>query len=317
MIKYVFIGSSDYGLPALQKLCALGMPPSLVISQPDKPAGRHLKEQLTPISLYALLHGLPLSKPADINSPDSLATIAEAAPQLIITASYGALLRKKLLSIAPLGAINLHPSLLPKYRGASPIQSAILAGETVTGTSIYRMIAAMDAGPVIAQKSLNIDPLDNYSTLHIKLADQAAEMAVDLLGSLKHKEEAGYSFPEKPQNQTDATWCPKIDSSLCKISWEAPAVAVHNKIRAFSFDPCAWVYFRHLKLKILNAEQTAFAASGETGTIAQVVKKKGFTVNCLDYQLLITTVQAAGKKIMSAAEFANGARISCGEKLWM
>ncbi|MDD4308805.1 MAG: methionyl-tRNA formyltransferase [Candidatus Cloacimonetes bacterium] len=319
MIRSVFIGSSEYGLPALQLMCRNNLKPILVISQPNKPAGRNLRELATPISLHAILNGLPLLTPQDINSPESIAAIMDLAPDIIITASYGGMIGKKLRFAAPGGAINLHPSLLPKYRGASPINSALLNGEKVTGTSIYRLIAALDAGPIIAQAELPILAGENYSCLHIRLADQAAGMLLDLLNS-NFSQNGSISqtrFPESPQDHEKATWCPKIDSSLCNISWHNPAEAVYNKIRAFSCDPGAWVYFRNMKLKILTAELTDDKPEGAVGTIARIVKNLGFTVNCSDYQLLVTKVQAAGKKIMDAGSYTNGARVSSGEKLWM
>jgi len=312
MIRSVFIGSSAYGLPALDALCKHGMQPKLVVSQPDKPAGRNLKTIATPISAYAYEHGLDCFTPDNINDSASVARIAAAQPQLLVTASYGGIIGKELRFLAPYKSINLHPSLLPFYRGASPIQSALLHGEAITGTSIYRLVAALDAGPVLMQNSLEIFPNENYSSLHDRLAEQAAVMLLDFINSIPD------ALPrEKVQIHEQASWCPKIDSTLCMISWQQPAFTVQNKVRAFSYHPGAWCYFRTNKLKILKAELTDLAPSGLCGTIAQIIKNAGFTVNCSDMQLLITEVQAEGKKMMDAAAFANGARLNPGEKLWM
>lgn len=309
MIKHVFIGSSVYALPALELLCKKGMPPLLVISQPDKPAGRNLRSTPTPVARYALDKSLPLIRPADINL--HVEEIASLQPDILITASYGGFIGKKLRHLAPGKAINLHPSLLPRYRGASPIQCALLAGEKTSGNTIFRLSATMDAGPIIAQESLEIRENENYSSLQQRLADQAAGMLLSLL------QNNPLPFAELAQDAALATLCPKIDSSLCQISWKSPALAIQNKIRAFSLEPGAWTYLRGSKLKLLEAIALAEKPSGECGTVASVIKNKGFTVNCLDSQLQILLVQAAGKKIMEASAFVNGARLIPGEKLWM
>lgn len=288
------------------------MKPLLVVSQPTKPAGRNLNNTPTPVSVFALSNNLLLQTPEDINHPDFIATITELMPDLLVTASYGGFIGKKLRHVAPLGAINLHPSLLPYYRGASPIQSALLHGEQITGTTIYRLIAAMDAGPIICQNTLQIAENENFSSLHERLADQAAGMLKEIiLNDILRKQ-----IPT-PQEHEKATWCPKIDSSLCMIDWHQNASTIINKIRAFSLSPGAWVYFRGAKLKLLEAQYTDCPNELEPGCIAGITKKTGFTVNCLDKQVLITKVQAANKKIMDAGAFVNGARIETGEKLWM
>ncbi|PKN72973.1 MAG: methionyl-tRNA formyltransferase [Candidatus Cloacimonetes bacterium HGW-Cloacimonetes-3] len=311
-MRSVFIGSSAYGLPALELLCKNGMQPQLVVSQPDKPAGRNLTTLPTPITAYAIRHEIPFFTPDSINSESSISYIAATTPDILITASYGGIIGKELRFLAPRKAINLHPSLLPKYRGASPIQSALLKGESTTGTTIYRLIAELDAGPIIAQQSLEILPNENYSSLHDRLAAQAATMLLNFL-----QKDTTAIPPETPQEHCQASWCPKIDTSLCMISWNNPAEAVLQKINAFSYHPGAWCYFRTGKLKLLKAQLTDLPSEGLCGTIAKIIKNTGFTVNCLDQQLLISEVQAEGKKLMDAAAFANGARLCTGEKLWM
>jgi len=308
MIANVFIGSSAYALPALNLLCEQGHKPLLVISQPDKPAGRNLHPTPTPVSEYAREHDLPLITPENINTQVEL--LAGLHPELLITASYGGWLGSQLRHLAIGKAINLHPSLLPKYRGASPIQSALLAGETETGTTIFRLTAAMDAGPVIAQEKLTILDNENYSSLHERLALQAAELLSNLISK------AALPFPETPQAESPVSHCAKIDSELCQIDWSKPAKLIQDQIRAFSELPGAWTYFRGGKLKLLSALPLAETTVGEPGTIGALQKNTGFTVNCRDFQLLVTQVQQAGKKTISAAAFMNGARLESGEKLW-
>jgi len=308
----VFIGSSIYGLPALDLLIKQGYQPKLVISQPDKPSGRKQIISPTPVSDYAKANGLNLISQEKINTPEVIACIASLAPDIIITASYGGYIGKDIRRLASRRVINLHPSLLPRYRGASPIQSVLLNGESITGTSIYRLISELDAGPIITQRSLDILPEENYSSLQDRLSQQAAEMLLELM-----QKSSSESFSETPQDHLMASLCPKIDSSTCMISWQMPAIAILNKIRAFSYVPGAWVYFRRAKLKIMEARLTDNPVDGECGAIAQIVKNTGFTVNCQDKQLLITGVQAEGKKIMPAGAYVNGARLCTGEQLWM
>lgn len=312
MHSFVFIGSSTYGLPALDLIIKQGFVPKLVVSQPDKPAGRKQILRPTPVSEYAKKYALNLLTPESINAQEVVNTIASHEPDIIITASYGGYIGKQIRKLASRRVINLHPSLLPKYRGASPIQSVLLNGESITGTSIYRLISELDAGPIIAQRSLEILPGDNFSSLQEKLSNQAAEMLLELM-----RADSTTELAESPQEHQLASLCPKIDSSTCMINWHLPASAVHNKIRAFSFVPGAWVYFRKAKLKLMEARLTDYPVNGECGSIAQIIKNTGFTVNCLDKQLLISAVQAEGKKIMPASAYVNGARLSTGEQLWM
>lgn len=305
-MRNVFIGSSAFGLKALTALLKAGMAPELVISQPERPAGRNLKPVAQPIALFAHDAGLPLYTPEDINSEESIYRIGLIHPEVLITASYGAMLGKKLRQLAPYQAINLHPSLLPKYRGATPIQSAILNGDELSGCSIIRMVAALDAGPILKQKSIAIAAHENHDALQERLAELAAQMLIELLND-------PLPWPETSQDDSQASWCRKLRSADEEINWQRSAKDIFNQIRAFSQNPGAYTWFRGSKLKILAADICSDMQPGRPGEIAAIIRNTGFTVNCQDRPLLIRQVQAAGKKIMSAAAFINGARISPGE----
>lgn len=304
----VFIGTSAYGVPALKSLVEQGLAPKLVVCQPDRPAGRNLRPQPQAISLAARELRLPLITPENINSAESIARIQEIRPELLITASYGGLLGKKLRLMAPWRAINLHPSLLPLYRGATPIQAALMHGDMLTGTTIFRMIATLDAGPMIIQEELSILPNENYGSLHDRLADQAATMLLNLLSDL-----SAWRFT--PQNDAQATFCQKLVPADLEINWEQPAQKVINLIRALSPAPGAISYLNGTQIKIMEAELLPDLCTDGPGTVADVIKNKGFTINCQDHPILVKLIQAAGKKVLSAAAFINGARITAGQTL--
>ncbi len=304
-MRYLFIGSSDYGLPTLQKLLQNDYKPSIVISQPPKPAGRNLHLTPTPVARFAEEHNLPLVTPEDINAEESIAKMAKQNADIIITAAFGGYFGKKIRCLCPLGAINLHPSLLPKYRGASPIQSALLNGETETGTTIYQVTAKMDAGPILAQAKLSIAENETCSELQERLAEQAAALLWQFWSMLKRDKK----LIGAEQDEKQASYCNKITKFSRQINWQKTATEIHNQIRAFSLTPGAWTLFRNKELKVLSSEKTTEPVQGEPGLICAIDNNYGFFVNCLDYKLLIKKVQPAGKKVMTASAFINGARI--------
>ncbi len=305
-MKLIFAGSSAFGIPALQKLVDTN-PPLLVISQPPKVAGRNLRLQMCPVADFAEQKGLNLFHPEDINSRNSLDRIRELQPDLLITASYGGMLKRDLRHIPRLGAINLHPSLLPLYRGATPIQSALLDNAPTTGVSIFRLNAKMDAGALLSQTEMQIDPKENHGSLHTKLADLAASMLLDLLPKLELN-----SIIPREQEQALATFTHKINKDDLLLKWDMPAIKVLSSIRAFSPVPGAHTLWNGIQLKILAASVTGQPANNTPGSIAEIIKNTGFTVNCRDTQLQILTVQPSGKKAMDAWAFQLGARLTLG-----
>lgn len=300
----IFVGSSGFGIPTLAKLLEID-PPLLVVTQPDRAAGRRLKTRPCPLADFALQKGLEVYKPQNINSEESLAKIGKLAPDLIITASYGGFLRRTLRKTSTHEAINLHPSLLPLYRGPTPIRSSLLNGDLSSGVTIFRLTGSMDAGPILSQKPLEIRDEDNYSSLHDRLAELAAKILAELLPLIDDGE-----IQAIEQNESLATLTEKIKGSDLVINWDFPASQVRNRIRAFSSEPGAWSLLRGKPLKVLWAETTSNMANGEPGSIGTIIKNEGFTVNCRDLQLLIRQVKPAGKKAMDAWAFQLGARLS-------
>lgn len=306
-MRVIFAGSSFFGIPALQLLMNKDFP-LLIISQPDKAAGRDLRTRPCPLAEFARSHHLDLFQPEDVNATDSLARIREFAPDLLITASYGAMIRRELRKTPRRGAINLHPSLLPRYRGATPIQSALLNGENLTGATIFRLNARLDAGPILGQRELPIDPGDDHGSLQEKLADLSARLLNGLLPSLEEG-----SNPGMPQDDSAASYTRKLGKADLILDWNLPARAVLNRVRAFSPQPGAQTFLRGQSLKVLAARLIPEPALGAPGSVAVITKNAGIEVNCRDQRLLLTRVQAAGKKIMDAWAWQLGARLLPGD----
>lgn len=306
--RIVFFGSSEFALPALDSLCSLpAYRPILVVTQPDKEKGRSLQHSPTPVGQYAEEHGLPLQKP---DLPSDIADyICGQKPDLIISASYGALIGRSIRKAAGCGAINLHPSLLPLYRGAAPMQSAILNGDNVTGISIFRLNAKMDAGDILYQETHNIHSDEVYTTLHDRLAQRAADLLITKLPDI-----LSAKIVPSPQNHAMATYCGKFNRQDWQINWDAEAFVVGNHIRAFSESPGAFTFYNGKQLKVLQCTATDLDSCDAPGSICGIEKNLGLRVNCRDKQILIKTVQAAGKKAMSAYSWLLGSRATIGQR---
>lgn len=308
-MKIIFAGSSEYAIPALKALLSVpGYELKLVLSQPPTPQGRKLKLEDTPLAKYARKQSLQIFCPEDVNSPESLEQIFSHKADILITASYGAYLKRRLRQGFALGAINLHPSLLPSYRGSSPIRSALLNGEKCTGNTIFKIVAKMDAGPVLIQESLKVQENENYSSLHDRLALQASELLIKLLPVLP-------DIQPQEQEHEAATFTEKVDKDDLLLNFHKKSESIQNQIRAYSQIPGAYTRFRDKKLKILKAELLALPSDLPPGSISQIIKNTGFAISTCDGQLLIHQVQAAGKKIMNAYSYHLGARLQVGERI--
>ncbi len=308
-MRIVFAGSSEYAVPALEELVARRKHQIvLVLSQPARPKGRKLILEDTPLTNAAMLLGLNVYCPEDVNSLESLTRISKAVPHILITASFGAFLGKELRELPRYGAINLHPSLLPLHRGSSPVRSAILSGDVITGNSIFRLSRKMDAGPILMQEQLQIGDDENYSSLHDRLANQAAMMLPDLLDRIP-------GIEEQKQDHSRASYSKLITKSDLKLDFTLPAADLIRRIRAYALEPGAYTVFRGRELKILSAVSLPSPKSYAPGCISAVIKNKGFTIAASDAELLISSVQAAGKTQMDAYTYSLGARFKPGERI--
>lgn len=308
-MRLIFAGSSEFAIPALEMLLKSTYHEiAMVISQPARPKGRKRRLEDTPLARYALESSLKLLKPEQINSKETIDMLGALNADLLITASYGAFIGKKVRELCKFGSINLHPSLLPKYRGASPIQSVLLANESITGNSIFMLEKHMDSGPILIQEELEIEGNENYSSLHDRLAIQAAELLKTLLSDFE-------KYTAKAQDHSLATYTQKIERDDLKLDLSLGAGELLPKIRAFSFEPGAYLLFREKPLKILEAELVQEDSVMPAGSITEIIKNQGFCIATGKHQLRIKTVQAAGKKIMPASAWLLGSRAEVGEIL--
>lgn len=297
-MKIVFWGSSEFAVLALQALPKAGFSVNLVVTQPDAPKGRFLRLEACPVAKTAKELGFPLFQPERLKLEETLARIKEAGADLFVVAAYGRIIPENILNLAFRGTINIHPSLLPKYRGPSPIQSAILNGETETGASIMLLDKEMDHGPLLAQKTVSIQPATTAPKLEQILSILGAELLVATLPRYL----AGEIQPV-PQDHTKATICKMLTREDGKINWPEPAEVIERKIRAFEPWPGTYTHFgspeKSELLKILKA--TVVAGKNEPGLIG-----RDGTIGTGQDLLKLELVQPAGKNPMAFRDFLRG-----------
>jgi len=301
--RIIFMGTSEFAVPTLKKLIQDHKKPQLVITQPDRKRGRGQKLSYTPVKKIALDNDLEVYQPTSVNTPSSLDKIKALKPDLLVTAAYGKILRKKILNIPKYGCINLHPSLLPKYRGPSPINWALFRGDSVTGTSVFFMNKKMDAGDIILQSKLSIQPNDNYGTLSNKLSEKGAQDVMNAISLI----EQGKDSPV-PQNDRYATYSHLITRETRQIKWHQTADEINNQIRGLAPHPCAFSYLKGKEIKILKAVPTCKEHSS-IGRIIDIEKHEGFLVSTGYRLLLIKEIRPQGKPAMSAYAYSLGANI--------
>jgi methionyl-tRNA formyltransferase len=289
--KIIFIGTSQFAVPALENLIKNDYNIISVITAPDKPVGR--KQTITPLPVKqtALKYKLPILQPEKISEISS--KIATLAPDLIIVAAYGQLISKSILDIPRLGCLNLHPSLLPKYRGPSPIQTAILNGDKTTGVTIILMDEKIDHGPIISQKEITIASDENYQTLEKKLAETAADFLIEILPRYIQGE-----IKPQTQDESKASYTKILTRQDGQIDWNKSAQEIERMVRAFYPWPGAWTYFNSQRVKILKAKAI------EKKEIVDA--KKELILPTGEGFLLIEILQPAGKKPMTGQEFFRG-----------
>lgn len=302
--KVIFMGSDGIALPALE---VLHKHPEVslvaIYTQPDRPSGRGKKLSFNAIKSFALTHSIPVFQPEKLNA-DARTTLLALAPDLLIVMAYGHILKKSLLDAIPLGTWNLHTSLLPKFRGASPIQSAIAAGESETGVTLMQIEPRMDAGAIVAQKRTVISTAETGATLYEKLSVLSGEILHEALPSLLHG-----TVTLTPQSEEAATYCQKLSKEDAWLDFHKDAATLSYQIRAFQPWPgacCAYGDEHPVTIKIGSAQVAAHAAIAETpGTIIQA-SPKGIFVSCANSVLELLTLQRPGGKMLPAPDFLNG-----------
>lgn len=303
-MKILFMGSAPIACVALAKILEKGQDTVVaVVTQPDKPRGRNLEVGACPVSEYATAKGLPIINPAKIG--EATGEIESLAPDLIILVAYGQYVPERILNVAPLGAINIHPSLLPLYRGAAPVQAAIANGDTVSGVTILYLSKEMDAGDIIMQREAPVLGTDTSETLMARLADLGAEMLVAVLDNL------GRGVVERrPQDGSRATFTKKLVKEDGRIDWRQPAAVLANRVRAY--QPWPGCYCRLPDGKILNIKKVQVEDGlGQPGEVL-AAKGLGPLVATGTGALRLLEVQPEGKKAMPGAAFLCGARLQPG-----
>ncbi|WP_195852644.1 methionyl-tRNA formyltransferase [Aerococcus sanguinicola] len=306
MKNIVFMGTPDFAVKSLQAL--LDQPDYqvvAVVTQPDRPVGRKRRLTPTPVKEVALAHELKIFQPEHIASDQEIADFFDQAEvDLLVTAAYGQFLPQSLLEAPKYGAVNVHASLLPKYRGGSPIHYAIWKGDQETGVSLMRMVPAMDAGPILAQAKAPIDDQVTVAEMFDRLADLGAELLIDKLPALF----AG-DLQAVPQDEDQATYAPNIKKAEERIDWTEPAQAIHNKIRAFNSWPGAYALYEDQRWKFWRTEVLADQTTDKApGTVVGIKKKPAqFLIAAGDGKVLnVLEIQPKGKKQMDSASFING-----------
>lgn len=307
-MRVAFMGTPEFAVPSLKRLHASAHQIVAVVTRPDRPRGRGLAVQPPPVKVCAEALGLPVHQPASHQDTVLQATLEELKPDCIAVVAYGRFLSASILDLPPQGCVNVHPSLLPAYRGAAPIQRAIMNGEPQTGVTIMYLSEEMDAGDIILQEPTPIGPDEDAGGLHDRLAAIGARLLVEALDRI----EAGEAV-SRPQDHAAATYAPKLAKDDRTIDWRRPARELHNQIRALSPQPGADSLLAGAPFKVWKSAALPGNA-GAPGVVAGV-EDESLIVQTGEGRLGLLTVQPAGGRRMSGRDFANGFRVAPGTQL--
>lgn len=306
-MRIVFFGSPDFALPSLEALVAAGHELVLVVSQPARPVGRSAELSDPPVARRAKELGLPLFQPPTLKDDAAFARLVEARADLFVVVAYGRILAQRVLDLPRLGCVNVHGSVLPRWRGASPVQAALLAGDAESGVSIMRMEAGMDTGPVYALSRRPIAPEENAGSLSAHLARDGAELLVATLPAI----EAGTVSPV-PQDDAHATLCPKIRREDGQADFARPALELARRLRAFTPWPGLFAFRGGKRVKLLEAREAPGRAGAPPGEVLATGEE--IVVACGEGALTVTHLQAEGRRPLDAGAFSRGERVAPGER---
>jgi methionyl-tRNA formyltransferase len=302
MLRIAFAGTPAFALPALDALAASQHRLVGVLTQPDRPAGRGRALRASPVKQRALQLQLPIAQPERLVNEATYAPLHEWQPELLVVVAYGLLLPRSVLELPRLGCLNIHASLLPRWRGAAPIQRAILAGDRESGVTIMQMDAGLDTGPILAQRAVPIGERMSSSGLHDALAQQGAGLLLEVIAGL----EAGTARP-RAQATEGVSYARKLEKREALIDWSASAADIARQVRGCNLWPIAQTLLAGVQLRILEADAllTPTAASAPPGTVLGL-HAGALLVACGEGQLGISQLQSAGRRVLSASEFAHG-----------
>ncbi|WP_132260521.1 methionyl-tRNA formyltransferase [Paucimonas lemoignei] len=313
-MKIIYAGTPEFAAVALQALHAAGHDIVLVLTQPDRPAGRGMQLQASPVKQFALDHHLPVAQPVSLKLDGKYPQVAQEAHDLLhavqadvmVVAAYGLILPRSVLDIPKHGCINIHASLLPRWRGAAPIHRAIEAGDATTGVTIMQMEEGLDTGPMLSMQSLPIAANDTTGSLHDKLAALGADMIVATLARLQHGD-----LPATPQPEAGVTYAAKISKEEAQLDFALPAFELSRKIRAFNPFPGAVGIYDKVALKLWQSEVVPHSGKAAPGQVLRA-DAEGIVIACGSDALRVTLLQKPGGKRLSAREFLQGFALTGG-----
>ncbi len=305
-MKIIFAGTPEFAVPALQALIAAGHDIVMVLTQPDRPSGRGMKLKASPVKQLALTHQIEVFQPETLKDPVVQARIAVVNADVMIVAAYGLIIPSAVLDMPRYGCYNIHASLLPRWRGAAPIQRALLAGDSETGVTIMEVVPALDAGAMVSRGVLPIGERDTAQTLHDALAELGAKLMVEAMQKLARDG----SLPATPQDETLVTYAHKLEKSEAAIDWQQPAAEICRKVRAFNPFPVAHTWLDGEICRLWMASHSP--GNGKPGEITGF-DEAGILVACGEGLLRIEELQMPGGKRMAANDFLRGRSLQPGQ----
>ncbi len=311
-MRVAFLGTPTFAVPALQSLSDNGYEICAVFTQPDRPSGRGHKLKASPVKAFAQTRGIPTFQPERIKDRENREVFETLAPDFIVVVAYGQILPGWLLESSRFGSVNIHASLLPRYRGAAPIPWAILNGEVITGVTTMIMEETLDSGPILMQKAIPIPITKTAGELAEVLSLVGAELLIQTLDGMRKN-----ILHPAAQDESQISWAPRITKEMARISWEQRALDVHNQIRAMNPWPVAHTIFRQERLQILRSlpEEVSSSFTAAPGTFLGL-SGNGLRVQCGEGTVLeLLEMQLPGKNRVNGREFASGTRLGQGEKL--
>ena len=308
-MRVAFAGTPQFAVPTLRALVDANVSIATVLTQPDRPAGRGRRLLASPVKRLAEKHGLTVMQPVSLKDDAVVSYLDDLAVDALVVVAYGLIIPAALLNLPACGCINVHASLLPRWRGAAPIARAIEAGDSVTGITIMKMDSGLDTGPIIAAQEIPIDKRDNAATLHDKLAEAGARLLLKVLPRYMSGKMRCVA-----QDHAAATYAAKITKEEARIEWARPAARIMNQVRAFNPWPVAFTFHDGERIRVLDARISSIPGSLPAGSVC-AADKEGVHVACGEAVLQLTKLQRNGAKPLPAADFLNGYPINKGDRL--
>ncbi len=299
----MFMGTPEFALPSLEKLIEKGYEIVAVVTQPDRPKGRGKQLVPPPVKDAAIRGNIPVLQPQRVKDPSFMETLKQFSPDLIVVAAFGQILPREVLNFPPLGCINVHPSLLPRYRGAAPLNWTLINGETRTGVTIMYMDEGLDTGDILLQEETPVEPEETFGQLHDRLAALGADLLIQTIQLLE-----AHRAPRRPQEDSLSSYAPMLKKEDGLICWDEEVSAIVNRIRGLSPAPCAYTFLDGKTLKIFAAAGIEGPVSGKPGQVGDATKQ-GLQVTAKNGYVLLKDIQMENRKRMSASDFLRGYKL--------